>query len=195
MSRKEEIVEGSLKIISALAQVRIKELEGVSDILRAKMQAGLLGALNTLAENQRQGSEYCEKEICYLCIEFLLSSIVTRSYDFQISLYDERLHLDPKPCVVYWRPPLLFDKAEEDMEDMLRELKSKVIALRADEAEESRKAYLLTVHYLLVEMFVEVYFKDTVLKSGLCELAKGKSVELLYGGYMDKMKLIGRLEQ
>mgnify|MGYP003378310353 CR=1 FL=1 len=188
MSRKEEIVEESLKIISALAQVRIKELEGVSDILRAKMQAGLLGALNTLAENQRQGSECCEKEICYLCIEFLLSSIVTRSYD-------ERLHLDPKPCAVYWRPPMLFDKAEEDMEDMLRELKSKVIALRADEAEESRKAYLLMVHYLLVEMFVEAYFKDTVLKSGLCELAKEKSVELLYGGYMDKMKLIGRLEQ
>ena len=63
MSRKEEIVEESLKIISALAQVRIKELEGVSDILRAKMQAGLLGALNTLAENQRQGSEYCEKGV------------------------------------------------------------------------------------------------------------------------------------
>lgn len=195
MSRKEEIIEESLKIIGELAQARIKKLEGVGDILRGEMQSGLLGALNDLAKNQRRGAACFEKEICYLCVEFLLSSIVTRSYDFQISLYDERLHLDPKLCAVYWRPPILFDEAEEDMEVILRELKLKVIALRPDEAEESRKAYILMFHYLLLEMFMEEYLKDTVLKSGLCELGKGRSVELLYGGYMDNMKLIGRLEQ
>lgn len=194
MDRKEEIIEESLKFIGELAQMRMRKLEGMGDILREEMQSGLLHALNHLAEHQKQRAEYFEKEICYLCIEFLLSSIVTRSYDFQISLYDERLHLDPKPCVVYWRPPILFDEVEEDMETILRELKSKVIALRADEVEESRKAYILMCHYLLAEMFVEKYFKDTVLKSNLRELGKGKSLELLYGGYMDKMKLIGRLE-
>ena len=54
-----------------------------------------------------------KKEIQYILISMLNSSIVTKSYEYEMAFYDNRFYLDENPICLYFKLKFLFDFFEE----------------------------------------------------------------------------------
>lgn len=63
-----------------------------------------------------------DKEISWLGICILETSLVTGSYEILLSLYDQDFYFDPDPIESYWCPPGFMECFEEDMEVVIKRL-------------------------------------------------------------------------
>lgn len=137
-----------------------------------------------------------KKEIPYILISMLNSSIVTKSYEYEMAFYDKRFYLDENPICLYFKLKFLFDFFEEDMKDLKKKLEGCVIRLQEYEVNEIGREYVLNYYALgtvLLKQMVEQSFlvlgemKEEVVSS------LSKDVVILFGRYMEKpMKLWGR---
>ena len=137
-----------------------------------------------------------KKEIQYILISMLNSSIVTKSYEYEMAFYDKRFYLDENPICLYFKLKFLFDFFEEDMKDLKKKLEGCVIRLQEYEVNEIGKEYVLNYYALgtvLLKQMVEQSFlvlgemKEEVVSS------LSNDVVILFGRYMEKpMKLWGR---
>ncbi len=137
-----------------------------------------------------------KKEIQYILISMLNSSIVTKSYEYEMAFYDKRFYLDENPICLYFKLKFLFDFFEEDMKDLKKKLEGCVIRLQEYEVNEIGKEYVLNYYALgtvLLKQMAEQSFlvlgemKEEVVSS------LSKDVVILFGRYMEKpMKLWGR---
>ncbi|MFI3212234.1 MAG: hypothetical protein R3Y24_02735 [Eubacteriales bacterium] len=131
----------------------------------------------------------------YICFEYLLSSIITKTYDFQFSVYDEGFHINRSGVHSYFSINEIFLNIEEDMLFLVQKAKKEIIGIDDCDLEEIRKAYIILLHYRLTTMFIAENIDKIISLKDFSELEISKPIEIYVGGYMDKMVLIGTLEE
>ncbi len=151
--------------------------------------------VKTIFQGLKEGKKR-KKEIQYILISMLNSSIVTKSYEYEMAFYDNRFYLDENPICLYFKLKFLFDFFEEDMKGLKKKLGGCVIRLQEYEVNEIGKEYVLNYYALgtvLLKQMAEQSFlvlgemKEEVVSS------LSKDVVILFGRYMEKpMKLWGK---
>lgn len=126
-----------------------------------------------------------EKVYGYATEEDLQSSAVTQSYDFALSLTNERYCLDQNGLLCFWCPQRLFQAVEEDLSFFEKDARQMWIRIRPYELEEIRRAYINNLYQLAGFFFGEESLDAAVL-GGIARLDCCDEVRFSFGGYMDQ---------
>lgn len=124
-------------------------------------------------------------QIHYFSIFYLQSSAVTQSYDFALSLTNERYCLDQNRLLCFWCPQRLFQAVEEDLSFFEKDARQMWIRIRPYELEEIRRAYINNLYQLAGFFFGEESLDAAVL-GGIARLDCCDEVRFSFGGYMDQ---------
>ena len=124
-------------------------------------------------------------QIHYFSIFYLQSSAVTQSYDFALSLTNERYCLDQNGLLCFWCPQRLFQAVEEDLSFFEKDARQMWIRIRPYELEEIRRAYINNLYQLAGFFFGEESLDAAVL-GGIARLDCCDEVRFSFGGYMDQ---------
>ena len=140
----------------------------------------------------RDGLKECEKQekkVQYIVVSLLDSSLLTKSYDMQITFFDERTYLDEDPVCRYWCPDFLFKSVDEDMAYFRKKASQKVIRLKEYETDDIRKNYVL---YYYCQVFILIQNMTSEIIERLCVNygCISECIQVLFGRYMDKPILI-----
>ena len=128
-----------------------------------------------------------QSEIAFLVIHFLKSSLLNKSYDYEIKLYNESLYLDENDVAGYWYPEFLYQFADDEEVFLKKELQRKFIIIKSYEIEILRRK-LFSQYWGAAKQ----YFK--ILTNCLCERPEFKQVKtngklrVLYGEHMGKLE-------
>lgn len=100
------------------------------------------------------------KKAASLGITYLLSSILTKTYDLKLSLLGEGFWLEGEPVEILWKPPYFFEYFEEDMAYIIKELRNRFPRLCSAEEDAVRlkcvEYYLAAVRKLCTDMAEEI---------------------------------------
>lgn len=196
MTREQKILATAAPILEELVKTSFGWISEEVKKNKEKILSELLKILNTLGEaSMHLQCDGKKGDAEYLCIEYLLSSAITKSYDFQISIYDENFHLDSANCATYWSSLIMFDRVDDDMEVLFNNIANKFMELKRYELDEIRRAYISLFHNKLIGLFLIENIKDIVLKSNIPLLNTHGAIQVLYGGFMDQMILIDKIER
>ena len=95
-----------------------------------------------------------------LGVTYLLSSILTKTYDLKLSLLGEGFWLEKEPVEVMWKPPYFFEYFEEDAAHVIKELRGSFPRLCSAEEDAVRLKcvdyYLAAVQKLCKDMAEEI---------------------------------------
>lgn len=128
-----------------------------------------------------------QSEIAFVVIQFLRSSHLSRSYDYEIKLYNETLYLDENEVAGYWYPEFMYQFANDEELFLINELHRKFIKIKSYEIEILRQK-LFSQYWNIAKQ----YFK--ILTNCLCEMPEFKQVktndkiQVLYGEHMGKLE-------
>lgn len=186
-----EIISGQMESLVTKRILFISEkikdnLEHILETLEAKIDE-LLKKAKELQQINALG------KIQYIVAEYLLSSMVTKSYEFQLSVYDETLYIG-EPCSVYWTIPIVFEDVDGDIEELRNAASKEVLRIHDYEFEGVRKSYLILLHYHLMGLFFAEHLKSVIERADKYGLDFEENTEILYGGYMDQMALLDKLK-
>lgn len=120
-----------------------------------------------------------------LGITYLLSSILTKTYELKLSLLGEEFLLEEEPATMMWKPPYFFEYFEEDMIVIIKKLRSSFPRLcRAEEDAIRLKCvdyYLAAVCKLCRDMAEEIVGSNEFSK-----LDKTDDFFLFFGRYQSE---------
>jgi len=134
-----------------------------------------------------------QKEIKYILFFRLLSSGYTGSGEIALGMSNSMIYLDDKLSCVYWKPDLIYESIDEDMEKIKRILQQKFLRIEEFELLHLKQKLLLDdwkVFSQIIGKFTEG-IAELVLNS---RLPLEKEVEILYGNYMDKLDVAAKIE-
>lgn len=140
----------------------------------------------------RDGLEECEKQdqkVQYIVVSLLDSSLLTKSYEMQITFFDERTYLDEDPVCRYWCPDFLFKSVDEDMAFFRKKASQKVIRLKEYETDDILKRYVLN-YYCQVFILIQNITSEVIERLYLDYGCMSECIQVLFGRYMDKPILI-----
>ena len=118
-----------------------------------------------------------------LVISCLKSSYITGSFDFYIAFYAGEPFVEEEPDSAYYSMAVLLDGIGEDLERMGKKLRGKFIRVMSSETEEIRRWYMEGFHGEWQGIFREI----------LEGIGEEKHVDVLFGGYMDRLETVGRV--
>ena len=137
-------------------------------------------------QQEKQG----KRPIRYVAASFLLSSTITESYDFQISLMDDQNFLDPIECCIYWSPKWIFVPVKDDRATLISMAKKEHIRLHTYELDSIWRAYVCGFYYNLAGLFFAENLKKAAIAGGLEKLNLAQEVQFVFGGIMDRFAVI-----
>lgn len=140
------------------------------------------GLVETVGRQQARGEK---KALRYLMVSSLLSSAVTRSYEYEFALYDSELYLDPTESCFYWTPGFLFRQVEQDMARFAEQAGRELVRIRAFELEEVRRMYINGFH-LVAGLFLQEVLPDILEQCGLFSLSLEQEFSVHFGTYMEQ---------
>lgn len=140
----------------------------------------------------RDGIEECEEQgrkVQYIVLSLLDSSLLTKSYEIQITFFDENTYLDEDPVCRYWSLDFLFKSVEDDMAYFRKKASQKVIRLKEYETDEIMKKYVMNYYY---QAFTLARNMTPEVMERLCleYSCTSEGIQVLFGRYMDKPLLI-----
>ncbi len=117
MDRLEQVKEAADRLERERFAARCRELEQVyaGRDYRAMAVQAFTGLMDMAAEQ--------DKETAWLGIFPLHVGLATGSHEVLLALYGEEFYFDPLPLCRYWRPPVFDLYFEEDMEQIMKELR------------------------------------------------------------------------
>lgn len=192
MTRKETIQELSGKFLQECYEDNLRKLTVYCDENRERIRKELQKVMAECTVECRKS----DKKINYVILSPLESSIITKSYELMVAVYDENMYLDRSPVRRYWKPDFLFQYIEEDFGALMPYLHKKVIRLKDFETAEVRRMYVLNYIFLAVALFQKM-IPDLVRQirehcpdlAGDLQVAMGMLMEkpvLLYGKESDR---------
>lgn len=140
----------------------------------------------------RDGLEECEKKelkVQYVVISLLESSLLTKSYEMQITFFDKMTYLDEDPVCRYWCPDFLFQSVDEDMALFRKRASQEVIRLKEYETDDILRKYILNYYYQAFVLIRNIT-AQTIERLYLDFGCMSDSMQVLFGRYMDKPLLI-----
>lgn len=121
----------------------------------------------------------------YLSIFYLRSSVITGSYEFAISITNERYCLDPFGQFIFWCPKQIFANIAEDIDFFEKAARKQWVRIRPYEIEEIKRLYV-NDYYRLAAFFFGEETMSAALVAGIEQLKREHELKFLYGGYMDQ---------
>lgn len=154
----------------------------------------LFTVLDDLIQEQVAMQESGEQgRIKYLVFQYLLTSGYTGSYEMAVSLSNSALYLDENMICAYWKPELIYENTDKDMEEVKRRLNRKFIRIEEYELLHIKQKLLLDDWELfadtLKKMSDEIFGK--VIESALL---LEDEVQILCGAYMDKLEIVHKIK-
>lgn len=196
MERREQISKIAWSILCEQCKISYQQLQinfdaNETDILSEFEQV----ILNLITTTQKQQLLQGKRAIKYFAASFLLSSTITETWDFQLSLLDDQQFLDPMESCVYWSPSWIVPILANDKDILLTEMKKRIIRLHSYEVDPIWRAYVCGFYYALVGDFFAKHLKNTSVKANFDILATENTVEFIFGGFMDRTAQIDTLSK
>lgn len=174
----------SQKIMSYVFRKRMEDIGCKMEPYKDIMRTDFLNAFNHLLQEGIEAQQYnLLNDVDKICIFFLKSSFLTKKYEYQITLYDERFYFERWTPTVYWVPSHLIKLMEEDIEQISSILKKEVIGIGYAELEQVRLSYV-TNYNLLVLACCKNFINQIDENKYFKELGKGKEFHISFGGFM-----------
>ena len=174
LERLEEMKEFLREDAETLRRERRKKMDAIYAGRGQGTKNDLETILKGLADGKGDGS---------LVISCLRSSYITGSFDFYIAFYGGEPFVEEEPDSAYYSMAVLLDGIGEDLERMGKKLRGKFIRVMSSETEEIRRWYMEGFHGEWQGIFREI----------LEGIGEEKHVDVLFGGYMDRLETVGRV--
>lgn len=150
--------------------------------------------LDDLIQEQAAMQESGEQDrIKYLIFQYLRTSAYTGSYEMAVSLSNSALYLDENMISVYWRPELIYENIDKDMEEVRQKLNKKYVRIEEYELLHIKQE-LLSDDW---ELFTDTLGKmsDQILsKIAESTLLLEDEIQILCGAYMDKLDVVHKVK-
>lgn len=134
------------------------------------------------AKRQQENEE--KEEIAFVMVFCLRSSIVTKSYDFLIQLYDESMYYDMTETCGVWTPKCIMEYYEKQVEYFEREVKKVFIRVQKSELIPIERE-LAGDYYKIAFGFLVEHIQDIVELESFQRLRKTEGLQIQYGGIYD----------
>lgn len=128
-------------------------------------------------------------KIKYLIFHRLLSSGYTGSHEISVEMSNAMLYLDEHTSCTYWKPEIIYQGVEEDMEKVRQILKNKYIHIEEYEL-------LRLKQFILFDDWSLFYVALGKMADRLAEKMKNSplqledEIQILCGDYMDKLDVV-----
>ena len=183
MDRQAEIMEMGKLLLEkryqddlAVIQSKMQAEDVVEELLRACDQIFIMAG-----KQQEAG----EKELVAFCnISYLRSSILTKSYDFLIALYDETMYFDPIETLGSWVPKWIMECYENQVSYLRKEVRGKIVRVQDSELLEFERT-LAGDYYKIVLGFLLEHLEEIQALESYQKLEKTADFKIQYGEYMD----------
>jgi len=122
--------------------------------------------------------------IAFVHIASLRSSLLTETYEFRISMFDNRFWLDTVETAVYWKGDFFFRHVEPDIAEISKQLKAQA-SVPEYEIHEFRYRYALC--YLLppAQAIIEEIAAEALKAPAFAELMLDENIAVIFGGHME----------
>jgi hypothetical protein len=135
-----------------------------------------------------------QKEVSWLGICYLHTSLQTGCHEFRLSLYNEEFYFDPAPAELYWRPPCFFECFEEDMESVMTVLRRQYPRIWRYEEEAVRRIcvvyYYAAVRQLCFGLAGEIMETEAFQKA-----VKTENFSAFFGRYQGEGEILWRMKE
>lgn len=166
--------------------VRIKEIKKWLIRNREQWEKGMS---HTFEELFRMGEE---KEVSYLQICFLRTSLLSCQYFYRACLYDGLYYLDQEPVWVDVDTRFVYQFFQEDIQEFKQKLERTYKHIYPNDA--MRIKELCNFYYIgLMKVCVESVLPGFLKTKAYTELRKAESFKILFGEYMGKAEVIYEL--
>lgn len=187
MERAEQISTVAEQILMELAQHNYEKIcehyNADKDAILSDFYDAIHGLITLTKEHQ---NSLGKAAVQYVSTSYLLSSTITKSYEFQISLMSEQYFLDPIESCVYWSPHWLLADVEKDWDVLFSRAQKEIIRLHPYELDRTWRSYICSFYYGLTALFVSEHIKAAAISGGLGDLRLTEEVSFIYGGVMDQ---------
>lgn len=182
--REVRLCQVSKKVLTQIWKERLAVIEEDYRTNSVKYEEDFNGKMEKLLlqwENMYEAA----KDLKYIVISPLNSSVITKTYELQIALFGEELYADVNPLCFYWVPEFIYRDVEKDMNLYKEKVSREIIRIRKDEVNEMRR------RYVLCHAYISMYLMDKMMKKA-AELPVFKRIskedtKILYGTYMEQM--------
>lgn len=135
-----------------------------------------------------------QKEVSWLGICYLHTSLQTGSHEFRLSLYDEEFFFDPVPTELYWRPSCFFECFEEDMESVMTVLRRQYPRIWRYEEDAVRRVcveyYYAAIRQLCFDLAGEIMETEAFQKA-----VKAENFTAFFGRYQGEGEILWRMKE
>ena len=197
MTRREKIFQ----LVDESLQPKFeKSLDLIDDYYtgnKEAIQSYFIKSINSLIELVKSQQERgIKRDIAYMNICFLRSSVLTESYDFMISLYDDKFYLDKTETHIYFKLDFIFEHINKDIDEIRKEFLI-YPAIKKYELKEIRFSYA-QYHFIYAMKIIQKLCEDIGIKSHLLtfeDLNIKEDFKIIIGGHMEEGLLIGKEAQ
>lgn len=180
------------KIAKEYLETKFEESE---ELIRKEYYAHKEEVYQNLADVIHGGLTCCmqmRKKVKYIVVSSLESSNLTKSYELQVTFFNEKMYSDECPVYRYWKPMFIFSKVEEDMLFLKKKASEKVVRIKEYEMDPIRKRYLLN-HYFQVLLFLRQAIPGLLENGGNQYDCLEQDAMVLWGKYMERTMLVYQL--
>lgn len=134
-----------------------------------------------------------QEGIRYILFFRLLSSGYTGSGEIALGMSNSMIYLDDNFSCVYWRPDLIYEDIDEDIEKVKRILQQKYIQIEEFELLYLKQKLLMDdwgVFSKIIGKLMESIAERVINSS----LPLENELEILYGDYMDRLEVAAKIE-
>jgi len=180
--REKHIYEAGEDLLSARLMHNISKIEAEFQAMQDTDETRFYEAIQEMLLRVNAAQEREEKgSLRYIYVNFLQSSLYTKSYQLRMDAYDERQFGDMTDCCAYWSPQFIFEHFEQDMAYFRKHISSKVLRVR--EYEIMRFAARYAMHYFrMIQELVTVLIRPLV--------EDVEELTVLFGGYLDQALMV-----
>lgn len=196
MNRQDEINKAATQILNERMQDNYLKVSSYYNDHKASILSNFKQQIISLLNQAKMQQETCGKRpIQYVAASFLLSSTITESFDFQLSLMDKLNFLDSIESCIYWSPKWIFSPVNEDKKALSSKLKKEFVRLHDFELDNIWRAYICGFYYNLAGLFFAENLKTAVIVGGMEKLSLVQEVQFVFGGFMDRFTIIDTWER
>ncbi len=187
--REQQLIEISTRIFAEIWQNRLLSIKTDYETDQYRYDREVIGMIEKLLQRWKQLYDGQTKELQYIVISPLNSGVITRSYEFQIALFDQDLYIEENPLCAYWTPTFIYRDIEEDIMLYRQKASKEIIRLREDEIYEIRRRYTLCHAYITMFYLNKIVRK--VYELPIWSEIAVQDIKVLYGAYMEQMVELG----
>lgn len=184
MDRQEEIFEIAQQVLLAQSQINYEKI--CETYNKDKILADFYQTIHHLIVlTQVKQKESAKRAIKYVAASYLLSSSITKTFEFQLSLLDDQYFCDPVESCLYWSPKWIFETVTSDWDVLIKAIKARVVRLHPYELDFIWRSYICEFYDGLTFLFFAEHLKNAAIEGDLRSLCLSDEVLFTCGGYMD----------